>query len=276
MKKLIAALTALVLIFSLTTVAYGAKSPEGKKEHSVTVNNNVGDTDGSSSSVVDGENFTLSADEFGGYDFVGWVITGDYDIVSGDLNSPDLIILPKGDIQATANYTEKVELKDDEVKVEYASNIDGLEEGNFDIVKKGDKVELSATEELPGYAFLKWEIVGPYEIVSGDLDSPELVIRPLGNVIVKQVFEIVEDEAEPEDDEEEEPEEDDDEEEEPKPEDKPEKDEEEDKEDEEDGKKPPKGETNDSDKSPPTGMALPIVGLFAALGAAVVSKKLSE
>lgn len=257
MKKLISILTALLLIFSLTTVAYGAGSPQGKKEFGVSVKGNIGTWSDVLHSVEEGKTYDLSAPDMDGYDFVGWVIDGEYDIVSGDVNSKNLTILPKSDIEATAMYTAKVDLKDDEVKVEYTHNIEGLEE-NYEIVKKGKEVELSAMEDLPGYEFIKWEIYGNYEIVSGSLNSSELVIIPLGNIIVKQIFEEVPADEDIEDEEE------------------PEENEEDEEEDKDDGKKPPKGDTNDSEESPQTGMALPIVGLIAALGAAVVSKKLSK
>lgn len=269
MKKIVAMLTALLLMFSLTTVAFGAGSPQGKKEFGISVNGNVGTWSDVLHSVEEGKTYELSADnEMDGYVFVGWVIEGEYDVVSGDINSSKLTILPKSDIVATAIYTAKVELKEDEIKVEHTHNIEGLEDGNYEIVKKGEQIELSAMEGLSEYSFVKWEIVGPYEIISGSLTGSKLVILPLGNIVVKQIFEEVSVEEDDEDiDEEEDFEEPEEDEEEP----------EEDKDDDkEDGKKPPKGDANDSEESPPTGMAFPVVGLIAALGAAVVSKKLSK
>lgn len=271
MKRIVAILSALMLMFSITTVAYGAGSPVDKKKFGVYVTGNIGAWAAVTHSVNEGDTYDLSVEnESNGYVFVGWIIEGEYDVVSGDINSSKLTILPKSDIVATAIYTAKVELKEDEVKVEYTHNIEGLEDGNYEIVKKGEQIELSAMEGLSEYSFVKWEIVGPYEIISGSLTGSKLVILPLGNIVVKQIFEEVsveeddedididddEDFEEPEEDEKE-PEEDND-------------------EDKEDGKKPPKGDANDSEESPPTGMAFPVVGLIAALGAAVVSKKLSK
>lgn len=269
MKKLVSLLTALALLLSLTMIAHGAGSPVDKKKFGVYVTGNIGAWAAVTHSVNEGDTYDLSVEnERNGYVFVGWVIEGDYDVVSGDINSSKLTILPKSDIVAKAMYTTKVELKENEIKVEYTHNVEGLEDGNYEIVKKGENLELSASENMPGYTFLKWEIVGPYEVVSGSLNGTDLTIIPLGNVIIKQVFEEAEDVEEDEDidDEEdfEEPEEDEEEPEEDKDEDK------------EDGKKPPKGDANDSEESPPTGMAFPVVGLIAAIGAAVVSKKLSK
>lgn len=248
MKKLIALLTALILTFSLTTIAYGAGSPQGKKEYLVTVYNNINPSPDAGDTVEEGEQYSASAEDKAGYDFVGWSITGKYEIVSGSLTSKDITLIPKSDLTLTAFYTLRVDKKDDELKVEYTHNIEGLEDGNYEIIKKGEKVEISASDKIPGYAFVKWEIIGDYQIISGSLDSKDLVILPLGNIIVKQIFEQVsedQDDKEPE-------------------------------EDKESDKKPPKGETNDSDKSPETGMMLPVFGLVAALGTAVVSKKLSK
>ena len=200
MKRIVAILTALMLMFSLTTVAFGAGSPQGKKEFGISVNGNVGTWPDVLHSVEEGKTYELSADnEMDGYVFVGWIIEGEYDVVSGDINSSKLTILPKSDIAAKAMYTTKVELKENEIKVEYTHNVEGLEDGNYEIVKKGENLELSASENMPGYTFLKWEIVGPYEIVSGSLNGTDLTIIPLGNVIIKQVFEEAEDVEEDED-----------------------------------------------------------------------------
>lgn len=249
MKKLIALITALILVLSTATVAYGAISPEGKKEYLVQVYNNVTDSKDDMASVEVGQNYTASAKDIPGYIFVGWDISGEYDIVSGDLSSADITVLPKSDLVLTAMYTLVVDMDDDEVIIEHTSNIEGLEE-NFEIVKKGETIDLSTSETLPGYVFVKWEIYGEYEIISGSLNDTDLVIRPLGNIIVKRIFEEVDE--------------------------KPGKPEEDDKDKDESDKKPPKGEANDSDKSPQTGMMLPIFGLLATLGAGIISKAKSK
>lgn len=174
MKKFIALLTALVLAMSLTTVAFAAGSPEGKKEHKVT----------------------------------------------------------------------------------YTHNIDGLESGNYEIIPDGETVELVAHEGYPGYAFVRWDIIGDYEVVSGDINGDSVVILPLGDIEIKSIFEEVEEDEPIED---EEPDEEEPDEEEP---------------DEED-----KGEVNDSDTSPETGhrSLVLLTGLFSvSLAAAFVSKKLAK
>jgi len=268
MKKFIALFTALILTLSLCTVAYGAGSPEGKKEFSVSVYGNVGAWPDIIYTVEEGDTYDLSAPEKAdGHTFLCWTIKGEYDIVSGDLNSTDLTIRPKSDISAYVWYIEPVDLKDNEVKIEFTHNIPGLEDGNYDVAEKGEEYELSTPESYPGYSFVKWEIVGSYEIVSGDLESLDLVIIPHGSIIVKRIFEELPEEEEPDEKPDEEPDE--------EPDKKPDK-EEEKPQDDEDDKKPPKGESNDSEESPQTGMAFPVAGLLAALGAAVVSKKLSK
>lgn len=248
MKKLIALITALILVLSSTAVVYGAVSPQGKKEYLVAVYNNVTAGADAKDSVEVGKNYSTSAKDIPGYIFVGWNVSGKYDIVSGSLSSADITLLPKSDLILTAIYTMIVDMEDDELKVEYTHNIDGLEE-TYEIIKKGAKVDLITSETLPGYAFIKWEIYGEYELISGSLNDTELVILPLGNVVVKRIFEEVDEE--PDEDQDISDGETD---------------------DKEDDKKPPKGETNDSDKSPQTGMMLPIFGLLATLGAGIISK----
>lgn len=112
-------------------------------------------------------------------------------------------------------------------------------DSDFSYVKNGDNYELKAMEDTDRYTFAGWEIEGEYEIISGSLDSPDLVIRPIGDVKIKQVFDDAE-EADVDDD----------------------------AKDDNDNK----GETNNSDKSPATGSnaVAGLAVLFAAAGATVV------
>lgn len=65
---------------------------------------------------------------------------------------------------------------------------------NFSYVQNGENYELTAEEDNDNYTFAGWEIEGEYVIVSGSLTSRDLVIRPIGDVKIKQVFDVIADE----------------------------------------------------------------------------------
>ena len=138
-------------------------------------------------------------------------------------------------------------------KPTYKVTIDyGIEEDakpDFDYVQEGDTVTLiSNTKNDDGdkYIFIRWSIKGEYEIISGSLTSPTLVIKPLGDVKILQVVEKYEDT------------------------------------DKEPDKKPdkkPQGDKNDDETSPPTkdNVVYILSGMFlASLMATVVFKKLAK
>lgn len=102
MKKIIAIIMSLALVMSLGTMAFAAGSPQGDKTYKVTI---TSDREESSSSkdnykvVQNGDTFEITADEDDDeYEFLGWEIIGEYEIVSGSLTSRDLVIRPLGDI----------------------------------------------------------------------------------------------------------------------------------------------------------------------------------
>lgn len=106
MKKLIALLTALILLLSLGTVAYGAGSPEGKKEHKIEYTHNIDGLEENYVIIEDGEQITLIRNDYPGFSFLKWEITGEYDIISGDLDSDELVIRPLGDLVIKSLYEE--------------------------------------------------------------------------------------------------------------------------------------------------------------------------
>ena len=61
MKRIVATLTALMLMFSLTTVAFGAGSPQGKKEFGISVSGNVGTWPDILHSVEEGKTFVIDS-----------------------------------------------------------------------------------------------------------------------------------------------------------------------------------------------------------------------
>ena len=108
MKKFLAALTALVFVFSMTTVAFAASSPSGEKTFKVTITSNKSNkAETGYKSVKRGDTFELTANEdTDKHAFVRWEITGDYEIISGDLESADLVIRPLGDVTVKSIYED--------------------------------------------------------------------------------------------------------------------------------------------------------------------------
>lgn len=88
-------------------------------------------------------------------------------------------------------FAEVSPVGDKKVKVEITNNIDE-DDKTISYEVKGDNIEISVNEEYikDGYKFVKWVIEGEYEIVSGSLTSKDLVIRPLGDVKLTQLFDI--------------------------------------------------------------------------------------
>lgn len=60
-------------------------------------------------------------------------------------------------------------------------------------VSEGDTITLKVSD--PDADFEGWDIEGKYEIVSGDLTSDVLVIRPLSDIVVKEVYADAEDDV---------------------------------------------------------------------------------
>lgn len=134
-------------------------------------------------------------------------------------------------------------------KVTIDYDIDIKENPVYDYIQEGDTVTLIANtkdDDDNKYIFLRWSIKGDYEIVSGSLTSPTLVIKPLGDVKITQVVEKYEDT------------------------------------DKDPDKKPdkkPQGDKNDDETSPPTGNnTLYILGglLLVSLASTVIFKKLAK
>lgn len=130
------------------------------------------------------------------------------------------------------------------------------EEPSFSYVTEGDTITLTANTKSKDeeFKFVRWTIIGEYEIISGSLTSETLVIRPLGDISVVQVLEqYYEDDKLPDDE----------------------------KDDDKDKKpsKKPQGDKNDSETSPPTNdnMLLILSGIFfASLLATAVSRKFAK
>lgn len=114
MKKLVSVALALVMIFALTATFAAKDSPVGKDFYSISVSyspadGSLGTASGDKSSVKvsdpdeDG-NVTLTAVTKDKGIFSKWTIEGDYELVSGSLTDPVIVIKPKSDISAVATF----------------------------------------------------------------------------------------------------------------------------------------------------------------------------
>jgi len=97
MKKFTCLILALAVLFSVSATVFAASSPQGGKKYNVTITSDSNDE--ITTKIIDGgDTLTLNATEEEGYTFIEWIITGDYEIVSGDLDSSPLVIKPLSDI----------------------------------------------------------------------------------------------------------------------------------------------------------------------------------
>lgn len=102
MKKFLAVLFSVVILATFMAVpAFAEGSPEGEVIFTVEMPN------GEKVAVTEGGTLTLKVSDTE-KEFKGWVITGEYDIVSGTLTSAELVILPKGDITVEETYKDAV------------------------------------------------------------------------------------------------------------------------------------------------------------------------
>ena len=114
MKRLISVALALVMIFALTATFAAKSSPSGEDYYSIVVkytpaDGSLGTASGDKSSVKVSEpdpdgNVTLTAVNKGQGAFIKWTIDGEYDLVSGKLTDAVIVIKPKSDITAVAEF----------------------------------------------------------------------------------------------------------------------------------------------------------------------------
>ena len=114
MKRMISVVLALVMIFALAATVAAKSSPVGKDFYDIGVSykpadGSLGTASGDKDKVKisdpdeDG-NVTLTAVKKGDGSFEKWIIDGDYDIVSGSLTDSVIVIKPKSDIKAVAQF----------------------------------------------------------------------------------------------------------------------------------------------------------------------------
>lgn len=183
MKKILIAVLALTLVFTMAISVGAKKSPSGKEYYDIKIL-----VEGSGDATAEPYKIqkntegttTLTATDKDGF-FTRWIISGKYEIVSGSLGSRTLVILPKSDISATASFSKE----EDWLNVTATAVGDGTASADPGRVKKGsgDTVTLVATDGSD--QFIKWELHCDYDVISGDVKSRVMVIRPLtdGNAI---------------------------------------------------------------------------------------------
>lgn len=105
MKKLLAIVFSVVILATFMAVpAFAAESPEGELVFKVDVESFSSGTSSKGNYVVEGDTIRLTISEDSDYDFTGWVIEGKYEIVSGSLDSKELVIRPLSDVSIVESY----------------------------------------------------------------------------------------------------------------------------------------------------------------------------
>ena len=183
MRKFLALMLALVIVASVVVTVSAATtydSPTPTDFYSVTAK-----AEGSGSATADPVKVeknsdgtsTLTANEGDGF-FTKWILTGSYEIISGDEYSTVLVIKPLSDVEATASFS----IEEDFLTITAEAVGAGSASADPGKVKKGsgDTSTLTAVEE--GGTFVKWELQCEYDIVEGSLTSKVLVIRPKTDV----------------------------------------------------------------------------------------------
>ena len=107
MKKIAALFLVAVMMLTMAVSVFAEgteiKSPEAGEEHKVEV---ARATTGGAVFFVENEDgtYTITAKPDSGRKFIKWDITGEYEIVSGSLETPEIVINAKSDIKAIATF----------------------------------------------------------------------------------------------------------------------------------------------------------------------------
>lgn len=187
MKKMISVALALVMIFALSISAFADISPVGEDYYKITTatepeDGSLGTAETSKNKVkkdATGEDaqVTLTATETEGF-FTLWIIEGDYDVVEGDEESPELTIIPHSDIHAIASFT----VDEDYLTMTVSVIGDGKASVDPVKVKKNSDGTATFTAVDGNDTFVNWTLECKYDIVEGSLTSRTLTIRPYTDV----------------------------------------------------------------------------------------------
>ncbi len=110
MKKVVVSLLAIIVLVSLSVVpTFAAESPATDPVAKVTIVTHEGvsvTADPAMSEVAVGETVTFTTNVEDGFEFVQWIIEGNYELVSGDLSaSGPITITVNGDVNVDVEVT---------------------------------------------------------------------------------------------------------------------------------------------------------------------------
>ena len=190
MKRFVSIVLALMMVVALTvTVASAEISPIPDDYYKIEVGSvGKGSATESTDRIKIGSDgtVTFTAFEEGGF-FTKWAVDGKYAVVSGDEYSDTFVIRPSSDIKAIAYFSEEK----DYLNVYATADPEDLGDASADparVKKNSDGTVTLTASPKNGGVFNFWDIVGDYEIVSGDLKSAVLVIRPLTDIYAVAKF----------------------------------------------------------------------------------------
>lgn len=189
MKRIISVALVVMMILAMTVSVSALASPGQKDYYKIEVGSEgKGHATKSTDKVQIGTDgtVTFNAYEDGGF-FTKWIVDGKYDVISGGEYEDVFVIKPQSDILAIASFSEEK----DYLHV-YAKAVPeelGDATANPGRIKKNTDgtSTLTAVEENGGI-FQEWVLECEYDIVSGDLKSKELVIRPYTDVYATAYF----------------------------------------------------------------------------------------
>ena len=189
MKRIISAALVIMMILAMTVSASALVSPGQKDYYKIEVGSEgKGSATKSTDKIEIGtdDQVTFNAYEAGGF-FTKWIIDGKYSVISGGEYETVLVIKPESDINAVASFSAEKDYLNVYAKAEPAEYGDATAEPGR--IKKGsDGTSTLTATEKNGSTFQEWVLECDYDIVSGDLKSKVLVIRPKTDVYAMAYF----------------------------------------------------------------------------------------
>ena len=189
MKRLISIALVLMMVLAMTVSVAALDSPGPKEYYKITIGSEgKGHATASDTKFEVGSDgtITLNAYEDGGF-FTKWIIDGKYTVVSGGESEDVLVIKPESDISAIASFSEEKDYLNVYAKAEPEEYGDATADPSR-IKKNTDGTSTLTAVEENGGIFQEWVLECEYDIVSGDLKSKVLVIRPYTDVYATAYF----------------------------------------------------------------------------------------
>ena len=189
MKRIVSIALVVMMVLAMTVSVSALSSPGPKEYYKITVGSEgKGHATSDKDKVQAGTDGTVTflAFEDGGF-FTKWIIDGKYDIVSGGEYDDQLIIKPLSDINAIASFSEAKDYLNVYAKAVPEEYGDATADPGR-IKKNTDGTSTLTAVEENGGVFQEWVLECEYDIVSGDLKSKVLVIRPYTDVYATAYF----------------------------------------------------------------------------------------